>query len=67
MEAVRKVIGRKHGEGMVRRQKILRTNLNGEKELDKPKIKKMARNRKKRAVPGGKFKSKQRRYIQGHN
>jgi len=52
---------------MVRRQKILRTNLNGEKELDKPKIKKMARNRKKRAVPGGKLKSKQRRYIQGHN
>jgi hypothetical protein len=40
MEFVRKVVGRNHGEDMARRQKIVRTNLNGKKELEKPKIKK---------------------------
>jgi hypothetical protein len=38
LEVVRKVVGQNHGESMERRQKHLRTNLNGKKELEKPKI-----------------------------
>jgi hypothetical protein len=40
MELVRKVVGQNHEEVIARRQRILGTNLNGKKKLEKPKIKK---------------------------
>jgi hypothetical protein len=38
MEFVKKLVGQNLKEGMVRRQKPLRTNLNGKKELENPTI-----------------------------
>jgi hypothetical protein len=38
IEFVKKLVRQNHKEGMVRRQKPLRTNLNGKKDLEKPTI-----------------------------